>query len=67
MSNVQDPLADLSASDIELGVHAALEARDMPAVVGLLRLLTAKDPHRAQAVLDIVNIARLIRKDEENR
>lgn len=49
-----------SPADIEIGIHLALEAEDMEAVAGLMHLLAAADPHRAQAVLDIVQIARLL-------
>lgn len=57
--------ASLSAGDCELIVHNALRAGDMPAVVAALRLLAVKDPHRAEMLLDIVNVAIDLRRGEE--
>lgn len=52
-----DWAALLSAGECELIIHGALRAGDMKAVVAALRLLATKDPHRAQAQLDLIQIA----------
>lgn len=49
--------AALSPGDCELIVHGALRAGDMESVVAALRLLVTKDPHRAQVLLDVVQVA----------
>lgn len=46
-----------SASQIELAIHSAMRAHDMPAVVSLLHVLAVKDPHRARLLLDIIELA----------
>ncbi len=56
--------ASLTPADIELGIHAALKAHDMRAVVDFLRLLATKDPHRAQLLLDVVDVARAMRAED---
>lgn len=43
--------------DCELIVHAALKNHDMPAVVLALKLLAVQNPHRAQALYDLVLLA----------
>jgi hypothetical protein len=42
------------------GVHRALEARDMEAVAALLRRLAVQSPHDAQAVLDMLEFAKVV-------
>lgn len=49
-------ISQYNAGDIEIGIYRAFEARDMEAVVGLLHMLAAKDPRRAQRVLDLINL-----------
>lgn len=49
--------AALSPGDCELIVHGALRAGDMEAVVAAMHLLATKDPHRAQQLLDVVQVA----------
>jgi hypothetical protein len=53
-------VTDYNAGDIELAIHRALEVRDLKAVVALLHMLAVADPRRAQAVLDIVELAGVI-------
>lgn len=55
--NASEWAARLSPGDCELIIHGALKAGDMKAVVLALRLLATKDPHRAQAQLDLVEVA----------
>lgn len=43
--------------DCELIVHAALKAHDMHGVVLGLKLLAVHNPHRAQALYDLVLLA----------
>lgn len=43
--------------DCELIVHAALKAQDPHGVVLGLKLLAVQDPHRAQALYDLVKLA----------
>ena len=66
-TRARDRLAAASAGDLELAIHKALKARDMPAVVGLLKLLAVRDPSRAQVVLDLITLGLEIRKSEEAR
>lgn len=56
-----------NAGDLEFAIHRALEARDMPAVVGLLRLLVAVDVRRAAAIYDLIQLALLVRDSEGER
>lgn len=53
-----------NAGDLEFAIHRALEAHDMPAVVGLLRLLVAVDVRRAAAVYDLLQLALVIRETD---
>lgn len=46
-----------TAEELLDGIVAALQARDLPAVAALLRLLAVVDPHEAQVVRDMVNLA----------
>jgi hypothetical protein len=59
--------ADLpSAPDLELGIHAALRAEDMPAVVGLLPLLTVQDPKRAELLYQTIRVGLAITQERGN-
>jgi hypothetical protein len=64
---VTDRLDAANAGDLELAIHSAFRAHDMPAVVGLLKLLAVRDPRRAQIVLDLITLGLEIRKREESR
>jgi hypothetical protein len=57
MSDTFDPTPD----QIVAGINQALADRELAIVPGLIRLLAVKDPHRAQAVLDAIEIARVVR------
>lgn len=57
MSEPFDPTAD----EIVAGIRQALADRELAIVPGLVRLLAVKDPHRAQAVLDAIEIAQVVR------
>jgi MoxR-like ATPase len=50
-----------TADQLTQAVALAIEARDWPAVVALLRALAAVDPHQAQALLDVVALAKVLR------
>lgn len=52
-----------SAADLELGIHAALRAGDMPAVVALMRLLAVQDPRRAELLLGVIQVGLDIARD----
>lgn len=57
---------DAWASDpatLELILHAALEARDMPGVAATLRLMAGCDPRRAATLLEVVNVALALRSE----
>lgn len=45
-----------SAGDLELAIHEAMRAHDMPAAVALLRLLAVQDPRRAALLLNILQV-----------
>ncbi len=47
---------DLTAEDCERIFHATLKAGDPQGVHAALTLLAVRDPHRAQELLDIVNL-----------
>jgi hypothetical protein len=52
----QEWAARLSAADVEEIFHAALRTHDMQGVAYALRLLAVKDPHRAQELLDLIEV-----------
>jgi hypothetical protein len=52
----QEWAARLSAADVEAIFHAALREHDMLGVVAALELLAVKDPHRAQELLDLIEV-----------
>ncbi len=52
--------AALTADDCEQIFHKALEAHDMKGVEVALRLLAVKDPHRAQRLVDLTQMALII-------
>jgi hypothetical protein len=49
---------DWSAAEIIQAIGLALEARDMPAVVALMRRLAVKDPVSAGALLAVIEATR---------
>lgn len=51
-------MSDYSAAQIMAAISAALDARDMPAVAGLMPMLAVKDPTSAQMILDLLDILR---------
>jgi len=59
-TDVRQRLAEASASDLLIAIHAAIRARDFEAVAAFLHVLAVKDPHAAQDVLNIVEIAQVI-------
>lgn len=54
-----------NAGDLEFAFHRALEAHDMPAVVGLLRLMVAVDVRRAARLYDLLQLALAVREAAE--
>lgn len=55
--------AALTADDCETIVHAALKAGDTKGVDAGLRLLTTKDPRRAQRLFDTIRLGLDIAKE----
>lgn len=53
-----------NAGDLELAIHLALQAHDMPAVVGLLKLMAAVDVRRAARLYDLLQLALAVRESE---
>jgi hypothetical protein len=51
-------MSDFTTDEVLAAIHAALKARDMPAVVGLLHVLAVKDPAAAEAILAVIDLAR---------
>ena len=49
-------MTDLLADQVTQGVANALRARDLIAAVDLLKALAVLDPHRAQAIYDVLQI-----------
>jgi len=47
---------DYTADQIIEGITKALQGHDVEAVPGLIRLLAIKDPHRAQKVMDTIEL-----------
>ncbi|MGI5247589.1 hypothetical protein [Dactylosporangium sp. CA-139066] len=58
----QEWAARLSAADVEAIFHKALGGHDMRGVVYALRLLATKDPHRAQELLDLIQVGVKLRE-----
>ena len=50
--------ADYTPAQIMAGISSAMGENDMPAVVSLLKMLAAKDPDSAQAILDMIELTR---------
>ena len=46
-------------------IGAALRAGDMRGVEACLRVLAVQDPHRAQDVLDVLNVGLSLRKGDD--
>lgn len=42
------------------GINRALRDRELYVIPGLIRLLAIQDPHKAQEVLDAIEIARAV-------
>lgn len=53
-------MADFTPDQIEGAIAEAIRDRDFPAVVSLLKLLAVRAPDRAQAVLDTIEMARVM-------
>lgn len=47
---------EFTPDQIVAGITSALHEGDVTVVPGLIRLLAVKDPHRAQAVLDTIEL-----------
>lgn len=62
----RERLLSANPGDLETAIWAAMRAHDMPAVVGLLKLLAVRDPRRAQSVLDVIELGLAIKKAEES-
>lgn len=55
---------DLPSADVlETIVQRALEQRDMEGVGHALRLMAIQDPHRAQTLLDTINVGIAINRE----
>lgn len=52
-----------TAEQIEQGIANAIGDREFGVVPSLIKLLAVKDPHRAQAVLDTLEIGLSIARD----
>jgi hypothetical protein len=50
----------MTADDCERLFHAALEAADMRGIEAALLLLAAKDPHRAERLMDLTRVALIV-------
>lgn len=57
-------LRALTPDQLEKCVHRALEARDVQAVEGYLLLMTLKDPHRAQHLVDTLKVGIRLAKEQ---
>lgn len=53
-----------TADELEEAIVNALKAKDMPAVVDLLRVLVVVDPKRAEDVYDVLQIGMSIKATE---
>lgn len=53
-----------SADEILAAIHAALRARDFPAVSSLLHMLALKDPASAEAILAVVDASPVFGRPE---
>lgn len=52
---------EFTPDEIVAGIQKALAERELEVVPGLIKLLAVQDPHRAQAILDWIEIARTVR------
>ena len=53
-------IAAMTADDCERIFHAALGVGDIQGVEAALRLMAAKDPHRAQRLMDLTRMALIV-------
>jgi len=51
-----------TAEELTEGIASALQARDLPAAVALLKMLACTDPVQAQAVLDTIELGLAINR-----
>ena len=51
---------EYGSAELTEAIRLAIKARDFGAVDGLLRLLAVVDPHQAQAILDVVAVAKAV-------
>ncbi len=52
MADAADVERPYTAEEITKGIANAIEARDFPAAVSLLKMLAVRDPHRAEVVYE---------------
>lgn len=55
------PRTDFTPDEILAGIEKALTDREFEVIPGLIKMLAAKDPERAQTVLDAFDIVRALR------
>ncbi len=60
--NTREWAQSLTADDCEYMFHKELEKGDMRGVEATLRLLVVKDPHRAQRLIDLTQMALIVAK-----